>query len=208
MQWYQLDNMQTIYASLQTDNHANTSSLNFYRPDALPDAQPTVSKHWRHTALEQYGIYCFSINNRCTVQRRTGISCICSVLTCIYQNTGLVGAAEWTIHSTCVTTDSCASLDSRVLVLGTCTGTWSVFKYHFQVLVLLFGTEVLVLVLVLETWVLVMVLVLETQVLVLVLVLEWLSTGYNSAGQCNTNFELELGSVKIRILPNIEVKGH
>jgi len=23
----------------------NTSSLNFYRPDALPDAQPTVSKH-------------------------------------------------------------------------------------------------------------------------------------------------------------------
>jgi len=30
---------------LQTDNHTNTSSLNFYRPDALPDAQPTVSKH-------------------------------------------------------------------------------------------------------------------------------------------------------------------
>jgi len=23
--------------------------LNFYKPDALPDAQPTVSKHWRHT---------------------------------------------------------------------------------------------------------------------------------------------------------------
>jgi len=161
MQWHQLDNMQTIYASLQTDYHAITSSLNFYRPDALPDAQPTVSKHWRHTALEQYGIYCFSINNRSTVQRRTGISCICSVLTCIYQNTGLVGAAEWNIHSTCVTTDSCASLDSRVVVLGTCTRTWSEFKYHFQVLVLVLvlGTEVLVLVL--ETWVLV--LVLETQ---------------------------------------------
>ena len=31
--------------SLQTHNHTNTSSLNFYRPDALPDAQPTVSKH-------------------------------------------------------------------------------------------------------------------------------------------------------------------
>jgi len=27
------------------DNHTNTSSLNFYRPNALPDAQPTVSKH-------------------------------------------------------------------------------------------------------------------------------------------------------------------
>jgi len=25
---------------LQTDNHTDTSSLNFYRPDALPDAQP------------------------------------------------------------------------------------------------------------------------------------------------------------------------
>ena len=37
----------TICTSLQTDNHTNTSSLNFYRPDALSDAQPTVSKHWR-----------------------------------------------------------------------------------------------------------------------------------------------------------------
>jgi len=27
------------------DNHTNTSLFNFYRPDALPDAQPTVSKH-------------------------------------------------------------------------------------------------------------------------------------------------------------------
>ena len=48
-QWHQLDHMQTICISLQTDNHTSTSSLNFYRPDALPDAQPTVSKHWRHS---------------------------------------------------------------------------------------------------------------------------------------------------------------
>ena len=34
-QWHQLDHMQTICTSLQTDNHANTSSLNVYRPDAL-----------------------------------------------------------------------------------------------------------------------------------------------------------------------------
>ena len=33
--------MQTICTSLQTDNHTNTSSLNVYRPDALPDARPT-----------------------------------------------------------------------------------------------------------------------------------------------------------------------
>ena len=39
--------MQTICTLLQTDNHINTSSVNCYRPDALPDAQPTVSKHWR-----------------------------------------------------------------------------------------------------------------------------------------------------------------
>ena len=34
-QWHQLDHMQTICTSLQTDNYTNTSSLNFYRPDAL-----------------------------------------------------------------------------------------------------------------------------------------------------------------------------
>jgi len=37
-QWHQLDHMQTICTSLQTDNHTNTSSFNFYRPDALPDS--------------------------------------------------------------------------------------------------------------------------------------------------------------------------
>jgi len=45
MQWNQLDHMQTICTSLRTDNHTNTSSLNFYWPDALPDAQPAVSKY-------------------------------------------------------------------------------------------------------------------------------------------------------------------
>jgi len=45
---------QTICTSLQTDNHTNTSSLNVYRPDTLPDAQSTVSKHWRwHTSEVQ-----------------------------------------------------------------------------------------------------------------------------------------------------------
>ena len=50
-QWHQLDHMQSICTSLQTDNHTNTSSLHFYRPDALPDAKPTASKHWRHFIL-------------------------------------------------------------------------------------------------------------------------------------------------------------
>ena len=41
-QWHQLDHMQTNCTSLQTDNHTDTSSLSFYRPDALPDTQPSV----------------------------------------------------------------------------------------------------------------------------------------------------------------------
>ena len=43
-QWHQLGHMQ-ICTSLQTDNHASTSLLSFYRPDALPVTQPTASKH-------------------------------------------------------------------------------------------------------------------------------------------------------------------
>jgi len=46
-QWHQLDNMQIIRTSLQTDNHASTSPLNFYRLDALPATEPTASKHLR-----------------------------------------------------------------------------------------------------------------------------------------------------------------
>ena len=34
-QSHQLDHRQTVCTSLSTDNHTNTSSLNFYRPDAL-----------------------------------------------------------------------------------------------------------------------------------------------------------------------------
>ena len=49
-QWHQLGHIQ-ICTSLQTDNRASTSPLSFYRPDALPAAQPTASKHWRHTLV-------------------------------------------------------------------------------------------------------------------------------------------------------------
>jgi len=46
-QWRQLDHVQIICTSLQTDNHVSNSPLSFYRPDALTATQPTVSKHWR-----------------------------------------------------------------------------------------------------------------------------------------------------------------
>jgi len=40
-QWHQLDHMQVICTLLRTDNHASTSSLNFYMLDAFCNAQPT-----------------------------------------------------------------------------------------------------------------------------------------------------------------------
>jgi len=43
-QWHQLGHMQ-VCTSLQTDNHASAPPLSFYRPYALPAAQPTASKH-------------------------------------------------------------------------------------------------------------------------------------------------------------------
>ena len=50
-QWHQLDHMQITCSSLQTDNHASTSLLSFYRPDALLAAQPTASKHLKFSPV-------------------------------------------------------------------------------------------------------------------------------------------------------------
>jgi len=58
--------MQTICTSLQIDNHTNTSSLNFYRLNALSDAQPMVSKHWRQLCL---GILYNSIYDTVLIQQ-------------------------------------------------------------------------------------------------------------------------------------------
>jgi len=41
-QWHQLDHMQ-VCTSLQTDNHASTPPLSFYRPDGL-SAHPALSE--------------------------------------------------------------------------------------------------------------------------------------------------------------------
>jgi len=43
-QWNPLGHMQ-VCTLLQADNQASTSPLSFYRPDALPATQLTVSKH-------------------------------------------------------------------------------------------------------------------------------------------------------------------
>jgi len=50
-QWHQLGRMQACN-SHQTDNHASTPPLSFYRPDALSAAQPTASRHCRQKKIE------------------------------------------------------------------------------------------------------------------------------------------------------------
>ena len=61
-QWHQISHMQ-VCTSFQTDNYASTPPLKlFYRLDALPVAQPTASKHWRHTVNESIKHYI--TNNR------------------------------------------------------------------------------------------------------------------------------------------------
>jgi len=60
--------MQTICTSLQTDNHTNTLSLDFYRPDALPDAKPTkivASKKQARSFTVQH-----SRTNKAVIDRR------------------------------------------------------------------------------------------------------------------------------------------
>ena len=52
-QRHQLGHMQ-VCISLQTDNHASTPPLSFYRPGALSAAQPTASKHWSHQSTHLY----------------------------------------------------------------------------------------------------------------------------------------------------------
>ena len=49
-QWHQLGRIQ-VCTALQTDSHASTPPLSSYRPDALPAAQPTASKHWRQLTV-------------------------------------------------------------------------------------------------------------------------------------------------------------
>jgi len=48
LQWHHLGCMQ-VCTLLQTDNHASTPPLSFYRPDALPAAQPTASEHCKQS---------------------------------------------------------------------------------------------------------------------------------------------------------------
>jgi len=67
-QWRRLGHMQ-VCALLQTDNHTSTSPLWFYKPDALPAAQPTASKHWKHWSVNP-NAYSNPIPKPCPMQAR------------------------------------------------------------------------------------------------------------------------------------------
>ena len=54
-QWYQLDRMQSICATLQTDNHASTSSLNFLQ--ARFSSCKALKAYWCHVWVN----YSFSV---------------------------------------------------------------------------------------------------------------------------------------------------
>jgi len=56
----------SAHRSRETTTPAPNSSV-FYRPDALPAAQPTVSKHWWHIALKAYcSTICCNNNKKAT----------------------------------------------------------------------------------------------------------------------------------------------
>ena len=47
-QWHQLNDVQASCTLLQKITTPAPHQLDFYGTDALPDTQPTASKHWRH----------------------------------------------------------------------------------------------------------------------------------------------------------------
>jgi len=81
-QWHQLGCMQ-VCTSLQTANHASTPPLGFYRPSALPVAQPTASVHWRrtitlmahHSACDKTIVIPFFMPAKCQLLQSMSYSC-------------------------------------------------------------------------------------------------------------------------------------
>jgi len=71
---HQMHHMKIICTSRQTNNHSSTSSL---RLNALPDAQPTVSKHWRQSDNKLWcNIICFWFGNDSITSQSNTRKCI------------------------------------------------------------------------------------------------------------------------------------
>jgi len=89
-----------VCTSLQTDNHASTPPLSFYRLDAFSDAQPTVSKHWSHTNRSNQCMDC-NINSKIC----------CDRLLCLIQQT-------WSVISVFITAKLDYFAPPRLLPMG------------------------------------------------------------------------------------------
>jgi len=75
-QWHLLGYMQ-VCTSSQTTTPTSHHSI-FYRPDALPAAQPTASKHWRQCMYVRMYAYVYTVNSRWAAstnsENKTGIT--------------------------------------------------------------------------------------------------------------------------------------
>jgi len=57
IQWHLMDDMKTICTLLQAGNYTSNASLNFYRPDALSDAQQCPSTEGQcHVCLKKMAV--------------------------------------------------------------------------------------------------------------------------------------------------------
>ena len=121
-QWHQLGHMQ-VRTLLQTDNHASTPPLSFFRPDAIPAAQPTASKHWRQqlctfTSELKYWDISFDLvvsvilNNNFIVEEFQAISSwtVC-LITCVWLLTSNLRSSslcDWSlVHCSLITNQHC-----------------------------------------------------------------------------------------------------
>jgi len=84
--------------------HASTPPLIFYRPDALPAAQPAVSKHWRHSAIQICLLLLYTISNvterifchiDCTWDCRDAVCDKFSLNNCLCTVGSLISDYEW-----------------------------------------------------------------------------------------------------------------
>jgi len=100
--WDQLDHVQVICTSLQTDNHASTSPQSFYRPDALllPNQQHQSLKNQIMNSIVTSTHRKNLVKTRNSLKRRIHLSVEKPVLTCSHKNPGIHLPVK--IHNTLV----------------------------------------------------------------------------------------------------------
>jgi len=88
-QWHQLGLCKSAPCSRQITTPAPHHSV-FYRPDALPAAQPTASKHWRHETLLILFFLCATLRFKHQLNNLCELHCTCLFRTCVFHPCGFV----------------------------------------------------------------------------------------------------------------------